>query len=384
MLAPVCLLFMFNGCFLTGFYNYCLSTVLLWIILGLALRKHDRIGVMESGMLFVLFSATYFTHLIGYIAAVGATVCIVAGTDRHICGWSGCVGLATLPTGCLAVSHAFRSGIAESASHWSIGDCIGRTFSASSLGLVAIRRHGLGSVAPLIILYEVFALAALFCAKRKDEGADASRNRRRVWFLAVAFAVLYFVAPDFVGDAGGYLKVRFLLLPPLIILGAWNVAVRDTWRWGLLAAVYTVVSVNLFSTALYFSRGNQDIEEFLAGAGAVGRNRTLVALGHSNRQPPNPLEHAEGYYCLGTGNVAVWNYQAATPNFPIRYRPGISPGHDGSPEERGARLPVDVVLLWEDVIPPIELDRSYREVFRRGRLRVFRRNTIVVHGKVND
>jgi hypothetical protein len=63
----------FNRCLWMGFYNYCLSVPLLWLILGYCLRRRASFGPVQVIVLALLFGLTYFTHLVGFgLAIMGA------------------------------------------------------------------------------------------------------------------------------------------------------------------------------------------------------------------------------------------------------------------------------------------------------------------------
>src|SRR5262249_28087588 len=77
-LAPAGLLFVYNRCFLTGFYNYCLSLILLWIVLGYCLRRREAFGFGDAAVFMALFWLAYFTHLLGYAFATAGAGLVLA------------------------------------------------------------------------------------------------------------------------------------------------------------------------------------------------------------------------------------------------------------------------------------------------------------------
>ena len=62
-LAPAALLFVFNFCFMKGFYNYCLSLILFWVVLGYCIgRRHcfrRRDAAIVGMLLRLVFSRTW-------------------------------------------------------------------------------------------------------------------------------------------------------------------------------------------------------------------------------------------------------------------------------------------------------------------------------------
>jgi hypothetical protein len=109
-LAPAGLLFVYNRCFLTGFYNYCLSLILFWIILGYCLRRRETFGLADSVLLMVLFGLAYFTHLLGYLLAGAGAAWILAASAPHRLRKLGYLALALLPTGWLAAAMLLEPG----------------------------------------------------------------------------------------------------------------------------------------------------------------------------------------------------------------------------------------------------------------------------------
>ena len=76
----------------------------------------------------------------------------------------------------------------------------------------------------------------------------------------------------------------------------------------------------------------------------------------------NPLANARHYYCLGTDNVSIGNYEAGTPHFPIKYRQGVP---------RGQTADADVLIYWR--VSPGAARPGWEEVFAQGDLRIYRR-----------
>ena len=107
--------------------------------------------------------------------------------------------------------------------------------------------------------------------------------------------------------------------------------------------------------------GNTTLEEYTAGIEAVGRGHRLTSnLPDGGVRLANPLLHAADYYCLGTDNVNLHNYEATTPHFPIKWRKGVTPrGH------------AEVLINWR--IPPGGGERGWNEIFSHGPLRIYRR-----------
>src|SRR5882724_11880330 len=84
-LAWVVLLLVYNRCLWMGFYNYCLSLILIWIILGCCVRWRGRLHMPQMGVLMAMFQAAYFTHLVGFLLAVaGAFAAALLARPRRV------------------------------------------------------------------------------------------------------------------------------------------------------------------------------------------------------------------------------------------------------------------------------------------------------------
>jgi hypothetical protein len=68
------------------------------------------------------------------------------------------------------------------------------------------------------------------------------------------------------------------------------------------------------------------------------------------------------YYCLGTDNISLGNYKAATPHFPIKYRQAAP---------HGKAADADVVIFWRT--PPGVIGPVWELVFAQDDLQIFRR-----------
>jgi hypothetical protein len=119
----------------------------------------------------------------------------------------------------------------------------------------------------------------------------------------------------------------------------------------------------LFLVTRTFQEGNKTLEQFTAGIEAAGRRHRLI-LGQTvgGARLANPLRHAASYYCLGTDNLLLDNYEASTPHFPIKYRKGMTSGRTKDAE---------VLIEWGT--SPGARRPGWEEVFAQGALRIYRR-----------
>ena len=81
---------------------------------------------------------------------------------------------------------------------------------------------------------------------------------------------------------------------------------------------------------------------------------------------------AAEHYCLAAHAVCLGNYEAATRHFPVRLRPGVK---ERLKENRPGTYWADVLLAWDAALDQLPLaGEPYHEVYRRGPLRLYRRD----------
>jgi hypothetical protein len=386
LLAAAALLLVFNRCFWLGFYNYCLSLVLYWFVLGYVLRRRERLDWRHALALGGLFLLAFFAHFFGFLLAAGSAAWLAVTARSRPLGrlaWilaaalpAGVLGLAFLAgTGFFASPASGRLGVASLAWLAQDGALERLQMELAAIPWQLFQPHAGG--VPLVALFVVWFFAVL-AARRV--GLPRPADAPPAWpvaLLGLGSLVLCVLVPDHLGahlastEHGGYLKTRLAVLPFLLWLGCLPEPRPPAVRRLLSASLAVLVLLNLVLVTLYCHRVNRDLEEYTAAVPAAGTGKALFVLTpHAPSSPvADPLLHASGYYCLGTGNVSLENYQPATNHFPLAYHAGVALGVGEfaaypHPEE------VDVLIAWdrrhEDCTPA-----NFREAFRQGRLRVF-------------
>ena len=289
LLAPTGLLFVYNCCFLTGFYNYCLSLILFWIILGYCLRRRQSFGLEDAVLLMVCFWLAYFTHQLGYLLAGAGAAWILAISPPQRLRKLGCLALALLPTAWLAAAMSLergvlglrenldqglpRLGLHLSSEQWwedvqAINQGLFEPYEAWNLPLGVL----------VLIFYEAVLLALVLAPRRKPETADPAPPRLPVALFGGGIGVLYLLLPDFLSVAIGFLKARLILLPPLLGLACLRPPQPGTVRRALTGFLYLLLAVNLVLVTRYCYSANQELAEYTAGLGYAGRQRNLFVM----------------------------------------------------------------------------------------------------------
>ncbi len=378
-------LVVYNRCFWMGFYNYCLSLVLYFVILGYLLRQWDRFRLREAAVLCAVLTLSYFTHLFGFLLAAGSCAWLAVTLPPRSWRKLAYIVGALVPGLVLALAF-FRDGqysgsgffdnLKEHLSGWLAGsdqwDRLSRDFFNLETELYGIYLDlpltlGMG----LVLLYELFLLAACFTGESAGPGDSA--RRRAVGALGLVLALLYFVVPDFlVFGKGGFWKARLVMLPALLWLACVRLPNVKGVRYALTAATLVLLGVNLGMVNTFVQSTNRELREFTIGREAAGQSRVLLSSIEGGRQwAVNPMRHAGSYYCLDSGSIQLSPHFTTVSHSPVRLRPGLEEGQ-GDPASYSMLPLVDTIVIWTDEASP-NLPDGFTLAFRNGKLKVARR-----------
>jgi hypothetical protein len=159
----------------------------------------------------------------------------------------------------------------------------------------------------------------------------------------------------------------------LLGLGLLPEVARGRARFLAVTPLLLLLGFNLSLVRAYFAAARVDLQEFVAAVGLVQPGDTLVALKPRRELPPLVDVRAAERYCLAARAVCLGNYEAVTRHFPVQLRPGVK---ERLKQNRPGTFWADVVLAWEASDDQLPLpEEPYREVYRRGALRLFRRES---------
>ena len=373
--ALVGLLFVFNRCFFLGFSNSLLSLVLYFVVLGVFVRQSEAKHPSDVVRLALLLLLTWFTHLFGYLLAAVSLLWLAATGPGATRQRVRAAVLAVVPSMLLTVTYLVASGFFDPA----VARRAVRGASGFPLGAAAELHRELFAVHadawPLGLLG--LAVAALWVGLSRSKGPgiwpDLRGWRRSLAGLTVLLLLAFFFVPDHLGAQGGFLKARLAAVPFLLGLSLLPEAPRGPSRSLGLAVVLLLLGLNLQLVQSHVAAANRDLEEFTAAAGLVRPGETLFAIKPRPENGSLVDVRAAERYCLAARAVCLGNYEAATRHFPVRLWPGVK---ERLKENRPGSFWADVLLAWdaaEDQLPlPAE---PYREVYRRGALRLYRRDS---------
>jgi hypothetical protein len=370
------LLFVYNHCFVMGFYNYCLSLALYWATVGYALRRREGFSPGSGIVLSLLLTFTYFTHLLGWLLVLVSVSWLLITSSIQCTRSLAWVAWAALPSITLAAWYVSRekntlTGVLTMLSASGFLSNAMPDLTVISQQLFAGGGDWGGAIGSLVAIYLLALAGASFCVPQRPPSPAPEPLRWPVATLALALGTGYLVLPNDLGPLGGVLKPRLLVLVPPLLLASLPALSAPRLRLGLTVGLYLLLRLNLATVMSHFAAGNQEIRQFTAALDVVGRNRMLCLLTPVSRpgQPVNPLRHAAHYYCLGTGNICLNNYQARERYFPVRFRTGKAWRYEDVYDPSKGRA--EVILDWEvGGGGPDRLAPPYREGFRQGCLRV--------------
>lgn len=385
-LWPFGLLLVYNFSLLMGFYNFFLATALLWFALGLALRRRERIGPREALAFCVLLTLQYFCHLLGFVlSAAGAGGIVWLGGGRGRVRRLIWLGLAAVPGAWLTAFYLASSGfLRTSGGPWiNLGrlpfDDLSTLMKFITSELTILNDSLFGayelSFLPIGLLAFMFIQALLIAplvvhAASRDDPSTRPLFRTAA-FLGLSLALMYFLVPEHLGEHGGYVRTRLAPLMIMASLPCVRLAASRVASCMVFAGLLVLLAINLASVSLFFDAAGRDLAEFTAAVGAPELRGAFTMATTRERDPARPvdyLHHAMEHYCLRSGKISLQNYEAGTNHFPVVYRPEFPRSWDGLTREYC--YSADVILAWDAGPDPAP---GYDEVFRKGRLRVFRR-----------
>jgi hypothetical protein len=401
------LLFVYNRCFWMGFYNYCLGLILVWLIVGYCVRRRGELRWPQAVVLTLLFPLAYFTHLVSFaLALIGALGASMLVKPRCLLGPL-VIGVSAAPSCLLTLDYFeqtrfFEQGAARRLVRQPLVLLQGGKMERSVTDQLAeinqeVFEHHAGTRVPLRLFIAFFIVYAGFgigeycyrvwlepplevtevaLPEPSGDGAPAPRLRAGLsagrlfpFLLGLLFLAFYLLLADHLGSGsgllphGGFLKARLALLPPLVLLACLREPAHMPTRLLLRLLAAVLLGVNLFLVTRTMDVWNKALEQYTAGIPAVGRGQRLLSIGaDGGGRLVNPMLHAADYYCLGTDNLNLDNYEASTAHFPVKFRPGVP---------RGRTQDADILIHWRNGngagLP------GWEEIFTQGPLSIYRR-----------
>lgn len=388
-LALLALPFIYSFPFHMGFYNFCYSLPLLFLLLSYWLKHRQQFTCRRAAILGLLSIVLFLSHKVSFVMAwTGITVLILCDTVAKVAGQgpgrsSRRMLLQTnlIPAllvfflvAILLALFLYPQGI-EIAYNKSILFRIETFLKPSSL--ISFDKSE-----------KILALAVmLFFAGICSHILIMKRFRLRLptdEFLFVSFFcfLAYLTAPDYI-SGGTYVNQRMNLYPFFsLVLWFGAQAFEKLFKRAIIILATVITLVASFHYLEKYAELNSYLEEYFSGMHMIESNTTLLPLlfSHRGRSPDDkllsnrvkPFLHASGYIAAQKDIVDL----SHTPIDPLLWRQDLNPReHIGDiksqppqvhfityRERTGGR--VDYVLLWGDPGPSSEAEAT-RSIFRQ-------------------
>ncbi len=388
-LALLVLPFIHNFLLHMGFYAFCLSLPMFFLILGFWIRHQADFSVRDMAVFALLSLLLYMFHITIWSWAIGGIAVMV--------GWLTLLDFnqqrregeldfrrlwrtfharamrpmyATLPTLALIIAFIVEMRF-QRFSFPPASERLYKLANLTSLTSFDPREEYL-AVAWMVLLLALI-IYHLMVSRRRD---PVMQWDGLLFFLAPAYLVLYMitwevglVAPNGM-EAGGFMIDRLNLIPFLSLL-LWLALYQFTpvLKKGVQVAA---VLIALGSLLIHTDRAvilNEYIEDYLSGMDLIESNSTIMGLSFSDHgvDPEGQslstrvqiFEHTSDYIVAKRHMVSLVNYEANCGYFPLLYQDDRNPyRHIGEnleeqpakidflsyPERTGGQ--VDYVLLW--------------------------------------
>ncbi|MCC3154085.1 hypothetical protein Q3A66_14255 [Hymenobacter sp. BT770] len=357
-----------------GFYNFCLSMVVLLLALGY--WKRHLAGVARPGARHIaglvgLVTLLYLAHPLAYLTAgllLGLLLLeqLLTAPPRGgrrglapIIAQAGALLLAFLPTLPLLGWYFWRKGGEGNGAPAPLG--LAR-YATDLLELEPLRYMGPAERPYRVLVALVLLLALGYAARRHWRG----RALAPAWGWAAGGGLLalgYLLVPDALAG-GSVIRPRLGLLCYLVALGGLaTVAYRPAVRWVLLLGGFGAAGVLLGFRFGRYQMLQAGLDEYRSAAAYIQPGSTLAPLqfaqtpdmpaSHDPAVSIDAFGHTAGYLAVERNLVDYENYEAQTGYFPLIWRAGQErlSQRDSLPQRLdvtprpGSPAP-DYVLLW--------------------------------------
>jgi hypothetical protein len=316
--------------------SFCLGLVLFFVTIGWWLRHRDDDSAKRYIVLGVLLFFTYLAHMVTLAMAVGllgvVTVweLLTRGDEGHGRRRLFTLAAATAPIVVLVLAYLSRresvSGVLRIGPFQLVRDLITMRPAIASLD----HREVWPS---LLVGLTVIALAVYTLWRFSPRRL---RDPRHAWLVAtVAAVVVYFVAPDSIGD-GGQISARLLLI---IVMTAVLWFAGFTYDRRVLAAIVALPIIAAGTlTALHvpkYRAFDRDIQEITDFGDQMPRGSTALALifvqaqddvpGFATSEWTGPVFQSIGYLVAERDIVDLSHFNAGLSYFVTQYRDDVNP-----------------------------------------------------------
>ena len=367
--------FVWNHLFNLGFFNFCLSLVGYLFFLGYWSRTRNRLGLSQVSILIGLSLLIYLCNGLSYYLAA-ATVgllslgAILAERSRIDTWWKAVAkpqlgALLAVPLSVAFFALHGRSQLIHS-SHLTLGSVAWTITRApilvSSFNAVDLK---LSEFFSLVLL--MATMAAVYVRRRRRTSLVYSD----LLLAAAGLQLILYVALPERALGGGEINYRVLLLA-MVTLALW-ITLQPQPRPAVVGISLSAAVVCISLVARNLQRDlwlSAALNEYRKAESRMEEHKSFLRLqfevtGYGSTRDPglryDPFLNASALIALERNLVDLDNYETASRNFPIIYRPGFDPmtviRNEGSSAYRPLAdisqyeamtgRPVDYVMIWD-------------------------------------
>ena len=324
-----------------GFFSLLVGIPILLVSLGLLARIFAIQAPSQGARPFILLAllgvGSYYSHFVTACLFIVLALAFMAFFARRSPPRAGFLVLALLPVGLLCLSYLLVGSSGLGGPSWepafeSVAKFVGQAYF-----------RGFGAPVPwfwlALAVFEAILLVLCFSVLNGVRAAGLSPHRQVLVALALFLTVLYFVAPDRVGQ-GGNLKARVQFAMWAWLLPALPFRLSQRAQRVTLAAICLVLAWQVADFAGRARRFNQAYTAVLARAGNLPEGATLRSvLEYDDARFEGSFIRVLAHFAEDLGyhrrGVVVAGYHPARAFYWIRPRPAA----DSTPDYRLTILP---------------------------------------------
>ncbi|HEX3070455.1 MAG TPA: hypothetical protein VHX14_17940 [Thermoanaerobaculia bacterium] len=311
--------FAYNLLLQQGFYNFCISAALYFLVLAVWWKRRDTPDARTIAIVAGLLLLCYFSHPMSTLLTIGSI---------------GIFWLATLPGRPIAIHarHLVSLLPVLPLLVWFF------RVQGASLARAPVRAAGLFSYIMrmwVLLTFDEFQAKLGFAFFLGIAALIIITLIRRRWrwsegdaFILVTIALIVVYARAPAASSGGTMIMErmalFVVLSPIAWLAP-RLPRRATIALVMLLSVVSVAYTGFL--AQRYRRLSRRVEELVRSADAIGPGTAFVPLIRDVRPHGSFVAvqmHAIDYAAVEKGSVDIANYEAAAGYFPIRFRAGIA------------------------------------------------------------
>lgn len=389
--------FLYNFTLLLGFFNFSLAMVIL--LHGLALwmeYRKDRAGVKVYAWMVFILLLIYFSHLLVFLLAIGATTLISFFMQEKSIRWPQRIREALIPL-CgsipgilLAIAYLMKGGSEElnAGISWLPAEKLIADLLAARMFII----YDFSAEEGITVFFSIFLLVVAVSTLLHRR---FHKHHFPVFLLFASALMLYFIVPDNLAS-GGIVSVR-LLMWLFICFCLWLVTLNPPAVSRIpIALISFSFSICLIVLHWKTQRALSDVARLYTNAARQIQDRSVVLpLNYSSNWL---YSNVHGYMGLNREVLLLDNYEADYGYFPVIWKQGLRPepilGNFASSKnpciqidrfEKTVGFPVDLVSALQFpagstdscTLSAIEqLNQLYRPQ-PDGDLRIFRRNSLL-------